>query len=176
VSKEFQQLLDKQAIYEVLVRYCRGADRCDEELIRSAYHNDSYDDRGYWRGNGHDFAPFLVQRLAAANSATTHSITNVAIELDGTTAWSEAQVVATLFRKDTSPPQADVMGARYHDKLSKRAGVWRIAKRTVVLDWHKTEVWVNADSDTAMPLDDFKRGARYPDDPVYGFMPARQAD
>jgi hypothetical protein len=31
------QLLAKQEIYEVLVRYCRGIDRLDEELVRACY-------------------------------------------------------------------------------------------------------------------------------------------
>jgi hypothetical protein len=168
VDRDIQTLLDKQSIYEVLVRYCRGADRCDEALVRSVYHEDSFDDHGYWRGNGQDFAAFVCKRLAAANSATTHAISNVLIEIDGDQASSEAQVVATLVRKDTNPIQADVMGARYLDRLSRRNGEWRIAERTVVLDWHKRETWTV--NDTAMPLDGFKRGARYPEDPVYALL------
>jgi SnoaL-like domain len=31
------ELLDRAAIQDVLLRYCRGADRCDEELIRSGF-------------------------------------------------------------------------------------------------------------------------------------------
>ena len=41
------------------------------------------------------------------------------------------------------------MGARYHDTLERRSGAWRIAERTVILDWNKTELWPNADTDTA---------------------------
>jgi SnoaL-like domain len=37
-SQEVRELLDKQAIHEALMHYCRGIDRCDEDLIRSAYH------------------------------------------------------------------------------------------------------------------------------------------
>ena len=39
MDAKLQELLDKQSIYEVLVRYCRGADRCDEAIIRSVYHD-----------------------------------------------------------------------------------------------------------------------------------------
>lgn len=131
-------LLDKQSIYEVLSRYCRGADRCDESIISSAYHPDSYDNHGYWRGNGHDFAAFLPKRLMKANSATTHSVNNVLIEADGDLARSESQVIATLVRRDTHPVLADVMGAPHLDKLSRRDGEWRLDERTVVLDWHRS--------------------------------------
>jgi hypothetical protein len=173
VNDAVQTLADKQSIYEVLVRYCRGVDRCDEELVRSVYHEGSFDDHGYWRGSGADFARFVTNRLMSANSTTTHSITNALIEVDGDTATSESQVVATLVRRDTHPTQADVMGARYLDKLSRRSGEWRIDERVVVLDWHKVEVW--SDDDAPVPLDGFQRGARHPDDPVYRSAPARRA-
>lgn len=157
-------MLDKQAIYEVLVRYCRGADRCDADLIGSVYHEDAYDDHGYWKGYGREFASFVSARLDAANVATTHSISNALIEVDGDFAYSESQVVATLVRKG-SPRLADVMGARYLDRLSKRNGEWKIDHRTVVLDWHKVEVWTEAEA--PIPLTGFTRGSRFPDDPVY---------
>ncbi len=165
INDQIQQLFDKQSIYEVLVRYCRGVDRCDEDLIRSAFHSDSYDDHGYWRGPGHELATFLADRLRKANSATTHSITNVLIELDGDLAVSESQVHATLIRRGEGPVQVDVVGARYLDRFSRRADTWRIDHRTVVLDWHKTEVW--AESAPQVPTDGFARGARGPEDPSY---------
>lgn len=171
MNKDIQVLLDKQAIYEVLTRYCRGADRCDEELIRSVYHDDAYDDHGYWRGSGSDFARFVSARLEVANLATTHSITNVLIEVDGDAALSESQVMATLVRKG-SPKLADVMGARYLDRLSRRNGEWKIDERTVVLDWHKVEVW--AEVQAPIPLEGFTRGARFPADPVYKLMATAQ--
>jgi hypothetical protein len=37
-SAVLQSLADKQAIYEVLLRYCRGIDRIDMDLVRSAFH------------------------------------------------------------------------------------------------------------------------------------------
>ena len=163
MNDELQALLDKQSIYEVLVRYCRGVDRCDEELISSAFHTDSYDDHGYWKGPGRELAPFLADRLRKADSATTHSITNVLIELDGDLARSEAQVHATLIRRGSNPVEVDVVGARYVDRFSRRANIWRIERRTVVLDWHKTEVW--PDSAAQVPTEGFVRGARSPEDP-----------
>ena len=165
MNEQIQALLDKQSIYEVLVRYCRGVDRCDEDLIRSAFHEDSYDDHGYWKGPGRELAAFLADRLRKANSATTHSITNVLIELDGDFARSESQVHATLIRTASNPVEADVVGARYVDLFSRRAGTWRIEHRTVVLDWQKTEVW--PDSAPPVPTDGFARGTRSPDDPSY---------
>jgi hypothetical protein len=165
VNQQVQILLDKQRIYELLVRYCRGVDRCDVDLIRSVYHDDAFDDHGYWKGAGRDFAPFIANRLRHANSATTHSITNVLIEVNGDVARSEASVMATLVRRNSDPTEVDVVGARYLDNLSRRSGDWRIDRRLVVLDWRKTEIW--AETAPAVPTEDFARGDRAPDDPSY---------
>jgi hypothetical protein len=168
---ELRILLDKQAIQEVLHRYCRGVDRCDVETVRSVYHDDSVDDHGYWKGAGQDFAPFVVNRLMEANSATTHSVTNALIEVQGDEAWSESQVMVHLIRRDTDPVETDVMGARYIDKLLRRDGEWKIDERTVVLDWSTTYVWDAAPP--PMPLDDFAKGARgNREDRVFDFMPS----
>ncbi|MTE00288.1 nuclear transport factor 2 family protein [Paracoccus sp. YIM 132242] len=165
-----QVLLDKQAIQEVLYRYCRGVDRCDADIVRSAYHPDSTDDHGYWKGNGHDFARFVTARLLAANSQTTHSVTNTLIEVSGDHAWSEAYVMVTLVRRSDDPVVVDVMGARYLDRHERRAGEWRIAHRLVVLDWTRVETWVPRQAPIA--LDDFALGQRREADPLYAWIRA----
>jgi hypothetical protein len=167
---ELTRLLARQQINDALMRYCRGVDRRDVESVRSAYHPDSFDDHGYWRGNGHDFASFVVDRLSRANVTTTHQVTNVLIEFAGDGALCESQIVATLVRRGT-PVLVDVMGARYLDRLSERDGVWRIQKRTLVLDWRKTERW--SEEEPPIPLDGFPRGGSIPDDPLYGFLGRR---
>lgn len=170
-EQELRVLLDKQEIYEVLVTYCRGVDRCDAETVASVYHEDSVDDHGYWKGAGRDFAPFVVNRLAEANSATTHSVTNVLIEVDGDEAFSESQVMVHLLRRDTDPVETDVMGGRYLDRLSRRDGAWRIDERTVVLDWTTTYLWDGAPP--PVPLGGFAWGRREGRrDPVFELMPS----
>lgn len=156
---EIDTLIAKQKIYEVLATYCRGVDRLDVDLVKSVYHEDSYDDHGYWKGAGTDFAEFVVARLGTANSATMHSITNVLIDIDDEgIARSEAHVTVTLVRRGTDPVVVDVMGARYVDRLSQRDGTWRIDERSVVLDWTKVETW--PPTDAAIPLSGFHWGRR----------------
>lgn len=162
-----QGLLDREAIRDVLNTYCRGADRCDAGILRSAYHPDSYDDHGYWKGNGHDFADFLANRLRQANSRTMHSVTNTLIQLEGDVALCESHVLVTLVRR-TPVGMADLMGARYLDRIERREGAWKIAERTVVLEWRKTETW--PDVPPPIPLSDFRQGQRGPQDPLYAFL------
>ena len=76
-SQETQRLLeaaDKQEIRDVLMRYGRGVDRLDEDLLRSCYHDDSFDDHGHWKGNGQDFAAFIVESLRERSHHTTHGV------------------------------------------------------------------------------------------------------
>ena len=45
LAEKVQILLDERDIREVLLRYCRGVDRCDAELISSCYHADAVDEK-----------------------------------------------------------------------------------------------------------------------------------
>ena len=75
-------LLDKQAIHEVLMRYCRGIDRCDEELLRSVYHHDATDNHGQFNGKAADFVPWAIKSLRR-DERTTHFLCNELIEVEG---------------------------------------------------------------------------------------------
>ena len=77
-----QELLDKEAIRDALVRYCRGVDRGDADLICSAYHPDAEDDHGFSRFTGETVGPVLVERLRIRSPRVyMHHITNQLIEL-----------------------------------------------------------------------------------------------
>ena len=90
VEKELRELKDREAIREVVHRYCQAVDRCDLELLISCYHPDSYDDHGFFAGNGHDFARFVIPVLQQIDSSV-HSITNSRIELSGDRAYCASQ-------------------------------------------------------------------------------------
>ena len=44
------ELLAKQEIRDALMRYSRGIDLLDPDLVKSAYHPDAYDDHGTFKG------------------------------------------------------------------------------------------------------------------------------
>jgi hypothetical protein len=134
-----QALLDKQEIYDVIVRYCRGIDRVDEALVRSCYHPDAFDDHGMFQGPATEFAAYAVQGLASMER-TMHCIHNVAIELIGDTAVSEAYCVAYHRMASRDGGDADhLVGVRYVDRFERRGGPWLIAHRTVVYEWSRID-------------------------------------
>lgn len=159
---DLQTLLDERAITEVLHRYCRGVDRLDEELLRSAYHEDSHDDHGLFKGSGHDFARLVVKVLRDHADATMHSLSNIRIELDGDQARCESYVVARHWRETEDGPLLETAGGRYVDRLERREGEWKISDRLVVLDWGKVEPVTRP-----FPMEGYARGQRSPDDPSY---------
>ena len=169
--KRLNVMADKEEIRDVLMRYGRGVDRLDEELIKSCYHDDSIDDHGHWKGNGHDFADFIVGSLRERSHHTTHAIANVLIEMhpsDPDQARSEAYSLAYLRRHDDSGTEwLDFFSGRYVDNFERRAGMWKIARRVVVHDWS----FSNPLDQNSFPLsmDNFVQGNRDKSDLIYSW-------
>ncbi len=159
---DLQRLLDERAITEVLHRYCRGVDRLHEELLASAYHEDSHDDHGLFKGTGREFARFVVKVLREHADATQHCLTNVRIEVDGEVAHCESYVVARHWREREDSTRLETAGGRYIDRLDRRSGEWKIAHRVVVLEWGTVEEVVRP-----FPMEGYERGRRSRDDLSY---------
>ena len=126
-----QELLDKQAIREVTMRYCRGADRCDPALISSAYHPDARDERPGQEMTGETVGAEVVDSLRRAMQSTNHQIGTQLIEVNGDSAVGETyssgrHVLADGRRLHSS--------TRYLDRFERRNGEWRIIHRLVVTD------------------------------------------
>jgi len=104
------ELLDELAarrdIHLLLLRYCRGVDRLDRELIDSCYHDDSWDDHGHWTGPGPDFGEFIVRSLTERAIITSHTIGNSLVEFESATiAKGETYTMAYLRRQDAEGKQ-----------------------------------------------------------------------
>lgn len=164
-----QDVADRQAIYEVLVRYSHGVDRCDLDMLKSAYWPDGTDDHGTFTGNAMEFCEMLIPALKAMHS-TMHNIGSHLIDLRGDAAKVQSYCVAY---HQLPSPEGDiemVVGGRYLDRMTRRDGKWRIQDRVYVMDWNR-----NGASTQSLEGDLFgqlkTRGSRYPDDPFYSFMP-----
>ena len=141
-------LVDRQAIYDAMMQYCRGVDRCDEDLMRSVYHEDATDHHGAYTGNAWEFVDMFVPSSRAESTLTQHHVANFTVELDGDHASSEAYFVAYVGRMDGDDEVIDVFGGRYVDRWERRASGWGVTEREVVHEWSRA----NAFGTEAFPL------------------------
>jgi hypothetical protein len=129
-----QELIDKQALKELVLRYCRACDRRDFALLATLYHEDATDDHGaMFRGTAAQYLAWLPGVLANFE-ATVHSITNALFVVRGDAAQGE---LYTLAYHRTHPPAArDILiGGRYLDHYARRGGCWKFLHRSLALDW-----------------------------------------
>ncbi len=134
MERAVQELLDKQAISEVLWRYCRGMDRMDRELTLSCWHPGGTDDHApLFKGTAEGFVDWLWP-VHAAMEATRHLVSNILIELDG-----ERAAVESCWHLRLRIPRDDgiydlVGDGRYLDAFEEIDGVWGIRHRTSIGD------------------------------------------
>ncbi|WP_216892232.1 nuclear transport factor 2 family protein [Nocardia alni] len=133
---DLQLLLDERAIRRVILRYCRGIDRGDVELVRSCYHPDALDVHGRYRGDAHGFAEHAVTVLTERYEVTSHAVHNCLIEITGDTAHVETYFVAHHESRATDPDRHTYrFGGRYIDRFIRADGQWAISRRVLVRDW-----------------------------------------
>jgi ketosteroid isomerase-like protein len=160
-----ETLLDREAIREAMARYCRGVDRLDADLIRSAYHPDAFDDHGPFKGSRDEFVAWVVPFLRREYVSTSHHLTTQSIEVQGDVAYAETYAVVVQ-EKQVGPEVLQlVANSRYVDRFERRDGDWRIAHRIVVTDSARTDTI--APWQGTSPISSMTRGTRAPTDPVY---------
>lgn len=150
---------DRKEILDCVTRYCRGVDRRDAALARSAYHADAEDDHGSFIGPGHAFVDDLIPPEDRSRwVATQHYITNHHVEFDGDTAHAETY---WLFVGRQPDSQIQMHGGRYVDRFERRSGHWAIAARVCVYEWGPDPV------NAAWGLANQITGTRSPEDISY---------
>lgn len=134
--KEIREFRDRRDIMASILRYCRGVDRRDAALAKSAYHADAKDDHGHFIGPAHDFIDWLIQSHDHTGwSALQHHVTNHTVEILGDTAHGETYYIFVGRQGDN---QIQVHGGRYVDRFERRDGLWAIADRVCVYEWGLT--------------------------------------
>ena len=165
-----RESLDKQAIYENAVKYCRGSDRLDLDLLKDAYWEDGTDDHGAFVGNSHDFCDFALENKGIFKSVS-HHMSNIQIELLGDQAKVESYFIAAQVipgeDPDSDNDQFWLLGGRYKDLYEKRGGIWKILHRACLWDWNQHQENQSA-WDMFGLADHPNHGGFAPDDPIYG--------
>jgi len=160
LERRISELEDRAQLQDLLVRYCRGVDRRDRELIESAF----------WYSSPDDFEPRIGGPRLADYMETfgdakchTHFIGNQYLEIRGSNAYGETYFVSIHIREgDDGRPVTAVRGGRYIDEFEKRFEEWRIARRFKIDDWDRLDPITKR----IAGIGDHAGGAR-PADPTY---------
>jgi hypothetical protein len=134
-----EELQARTAIEDCLKRFARAVDRQDWALARTLYHDDAFDDHGFFKGPPDAFLAHIA-RMHQHQDHSMHFNTNVLIEFQTRErAFVETYVlVLQRFRPGAPnvPPGSkglrNLASARYLDRFELRNGEWRVAHRTLV--------------------------------------------
>ncbi|MEX5637017.1 nuclear transport factor 2 family protein [Parafrankia sp. FMc2] len=132
-----RELLDKQDIREVVLRYARGIERLDAETLATAFHDDVIYEHHIGApsppySNARELAELIVE-LARKSPLTAKFLTapSTLIELAGDVAFAESHAIAlNVF----ATPEGEVThwrGIRWLDRFERR-GSWKIAHRVIL--------------------------------------------
>jgi ketosteroid isomerase-like protein len=171
LEEKVRVLLAKDEIRDVLMRYARGVDRGDADLIASCYHPDAVDDHGGIELTGTEAGPRFAghRKVSASGAAGQHFMGNITIDVQGDVAYTESYFVSYLIVDRDSAEYTRFRGARYLDRFERRGGSWRIAYRVVVDDWDRLDkvtepapmrdMWRRGNIGELDPVATFRKGA-----------------
>ena len=129
----------RNEIYDCIVRFYRGVDRLDRELMLSAFHPGARDNHGRFDGPAEEFVDWAIGHLTGSVLFSVHHVGNVLIKFDGEVAYCESHVFA-IERHTTADGEKDnIAHGRLLDRFEQRDGEWRIAERHLVGDWLRVE-------------------------------------
>ena len=134
LNDRLAEMLAKQEIFELSVRYMRSLDRLDRELQLSVFHSDATTDYGFFKGSAPDFVDF-AQRALKDHLANHHMLGQALIEIDNDNAHGEVYFHAFHRIVEHAVETDFIVAGRYVDRYERRGGVWKIAYRSEVNDW-----------------------------------------
>lgn len=132
LERKLRDIVERDEIWSMLLRYSRGIDRFDRDLVRSCYWDDATDDHHNFAGNPDDFLDKYVWPYHGTyQTLHHHGLSNHTCELAGDEAHCETYY--TFIGTNKEPPHMLSIG-RYIDHLQKRGGEWKIAARVCTIE------------------------------------------
>jgi hypothetical protein len=158
-----QDLVDQQAVRDVIASIARGLDRLDFELLASCYAKAAVDER---HGVRREIGEFLewVQPILIGMESTLHSISTQLVEVAGDAAYAESYCMARHFSVTAAgqPAHEWFVYCRYLDRFTRTDGRWLLSYRRCAYE----PGTLNAATLEPLPAE-ILGGARGRDDPSY---------
>ncbi|RYD64045.1 MAG: nuclear transport factor 2 family protein [Sphingomonadales bacterium] len=130
LEAKLRALIDRQEIHDLLLRYARGLDRQDAEMVRACYWDDAVDDHHTFVGRPGPFVDWAIETTSHC-AVQHHGVTNHLVELHGDDAHGESYY--TFIGTFAQAPHMMSIG-RYVEHYQRRGGVWKIANRVCVVE------------------------------------------
>ena len=146
-DEAIDELITRRALYELALRYARGADRRDYESFREIFC-----EQGAIHGHRDDPATSeplysmegretIVKGLSGLEQfvKTQHHVTNQLVQIEGDRAHGETYCTAHhIYLKDGEPWNL-TMAIRYQDQWVREGGRWWYEERRLWVDWERHE-------------------------------------
>jgi ketosteroid isomerase-like protein len=137
-EKALQQLIDKDAIRDLVLCYSRAIDRKDVELLRDLYTADATDTHGdTFDGPADAYCDFIEQSLPYM-PYSGHHVCNHMVSVEGDEGNGEVYALAYHVipsQNGSGEREEDFMAVRYIDNYRRCTdGKWRFSKRVVTYD------------------------------------------
>lgn len=166
IEASVKELLDRQRIWECLLRYTRGVDRLDRPLMLSAFHEQALIVQGGFKGSREDLADWVLTYHQENQLFTQHLMTNHCCEIDGDTAHSETHVVYYGTNPEVAEKDAFAVG-RYIDRLQRADNAWVIANRVCTTEGTTDFLQNGLMAQFKPAADSIARASRDRNDPSY---------
>ncbi|MDB5687584.1 MAG: lumazine-binding family protein [Rhizorhabdus sp.] len=121
-------------LHDLLMTYTRGADRADEAIMRSAFHDGATMETGFAATDIDTYVPAILQRTRSLYRTMSHYVSNERYEIADDHARGECYVTVFALTSGDAPEEVR-SGGRYLDRFERREGVWKFVRRTYVHDW-----------------------------------------
>ena len=137
-SRAVQELIDREAIRDLVLRYSRAIDRKDVGLLRDLYTEDATDTHGdSFDGPADKFCEFIEGSLPHMTYSGHHACNHM-ISIEGDEGNGEVYALAFHVLPDMANPGKqveDFMAVRYIDNYHRCGdGKWRFSRRVVTYD------------------------------------------
>jgi len=166
--EQLDELLDKQALRDLLSAYCRAVDRADEQALLALFHPDAVVNGGIVNGDGAAFASGVAGWLRANAPVAFHTISNEYFEVRGARASGECYVLAISTSVGPGGSTDTITAGRYLDRFERRDGQWKFIEHTFVMDCNINQPSSAVFDDSIHPPGRM-RGAYSPHDPSAAF-------
>lgn len=128
-----QDLIDRAAVFDVVLDYATGIDRRDWPLYRSIFADEVEFDFSTWRGvktrmSADDWVAQVKDTLAGFD-ATQHNMTNPVVTLNG----DEATIVVYVVARHYFGGEMQTLAGFYTDRLVRTGAGWKIAACRLVI-------------------------------------------